>query len=281
MRTIFTHPKRHSGFTLIELLIVIAIIAILAAMLLPVLAKARFRAQVTNCTSVCRQWGTMANLYATDDVQARFPSWNLNGQSGGNPSDVTPNFVTNLVAYGMSMQMFFCPVRTVDVNNANLWCQGDPYLRHQIQSIDNLNAYFVGTQTYNGVPGRSLNGNYSKLFWAWWVPRYNGIPPTSSTLFPSPNYTGDGAHSPGAPTSSPGWPMKQSDVIAGRTPIMSDLAEGAQSATQVSSIYGTGEAHYYNGTLDSVNVCFGDAHVELHGRNQMQWQYTAQSSQYY
>jgi prepilin-type N-terminal cleavage/methylation domain-containing protein len=280
MRTTITNQKRYSGFTLIELLIVIAIIAILAAMLLPVLSKAQFRAKVTSCTSVCRQWGTMANLYATDDSQARFPSWNMNGQSGGNPSDAPPNFVTNLVAYGMTVPMFFCPVRTVDFNNANLWCQGDPYLRHPMQSIDNLNAYFVGTQTYNGVPGRSLNGGYSKLYWAWWVPRYNGAQ-TAANMFPSPLYTGDGAHMPGTPAGSPGWPTKQSDVIAGRAPIMSDLAEGSANSTQVSSIYGTGEAHFYNGTLDSVNVCFGDAHVELHGRNAMQWQYTAQSSQYY
>jgi prepilin-type N-terminal cleavage/methylation domain-containing protein/prepilin-type processing-associated H-X9-DG protein len=103
------------GFTLIELLVVIAIIAILAAILFPVFAKARGKARQTACLSNLRQLGT-AMLSYCQDYDEKYPAQNIAHYVGGPtgyPQDaccVERNLWSHVVQpYIRNVQLFQCP----------------------------------------------------------------------------------------------------------------------------------------------------------------------------
>ena len=93
------------GFTLIELLVVIAIIAILAAILFPVFAKAREKARQASCLSNIKQL-TLAFMQYTQDYDEKFPyqgaNCNVAQRWGGMP-------MQNVIPYIKNTQVYQCP----------------------------------------------------------------------------------------------------------------------------------------------------------------------------
>ena len=97
--------KRREGFTLIELLVVIAIIAILAAILFPVFARARENARKSTCQSNLKQIGTAFAMYRQDYDQQGMPR-----DIGVAPSLV--GWTTLVDPYIKNTGVFKCPSRT-------------------------------------------------------------------------------------------------------------------------------------------------------------------------
>jgi prepilin-type N-terminal cleavage/methylation domain-containing protein/prepilin-type processing-associated H-X9-DG protein len=267
--------QKPTAFTLIELLVVIAIIAILAAMLLPALAKAKFRAKVTNCTSNYRQWTVVANVYAVD-YKDYLPTLGIPVGYGANAWDVSTNSALILGPYGLTVPMWFCPARPEEAFEADRVATANFQIRHPLGNINDLNTY-LNLAFPNGEAIISHN---------FWVERPGG-PNAPIYLYPFKQ-----SQFVNTVANTIGWPRKTSDKNTSLVPFISDQCYSGYGTTptvNISDINVTGDTsgssiykkkysgHVNNGILLSVNLGFADGHVAVNKRANIQAQYSGDS----
>ncbi len=222
--------NRKTAFTLVELLVVVGIIAVLIAMLMPALAKARYEATVVSCASNERQYVAAIYMYAADN-KGYLPRFDF-GPTGLNVIDVGNQYYDVLYnSYGVPFQTFFCPASSEYLTS--IW--------------DTSFGFFLG--------GYEV-----------WIPRMLGpwtVPPDPG----SPLLTVNGTALIRSPIKLGEPVISNTNPVLTDTALVHDYAVGDPTTFDVvhadqSQWWSDYSAHFWKGHYQDCNEAFIDGHVE-------------------
>jgi prepilin-type N-terminal cleavage/methylation domain-containing protein/prepilin-type processing-associated H-X9-DG protein len=172
--------RKIRAFTLVELLVVIGIIALLVALLLPALNKAREQANATKCASNIRQILQYTFMYANDNKGALFgpPFWHA-GDPNGNPA--LTDSMTVLVNYPVG---FYCPIEGIyDLSNDGgfaVYMAGDATSRLLVFNCPSDLDDARQTSSSSGIMPRNFTYSFNHNFW-WYISGNSYYNPGTST----------------------------------------------------------------------------------------------------
>jgi prepilin-type N-terminal cleavage/methylation domain-containing protein/prepilin-type processing-associated H-X9-DG protein len=201
------HSKKRTAFTLIELLVVIAIIAILAAILFPVFARARENARRASCMSNLKQIGLGVMMYVQDYDEKYPPRYMVSSQT---PPDGwwyadTWFWQQIIYPYTKSDQLYFCPTAPTTLQPY----EGQYGANDRILTAStplSLAAVIAPATTYMIMDAGPYTMSVGYLFSPtgnfWYLPgteKFTGMPAASLSPYPltggyASDYEGDGRH---------------------------------------------------------------------------------------
>jgi len=252
-------PRAKLGFTLIELLVVIAIIAILAAMLLPSLGRAKLKAQGIQCMNNGRQLSIAWRMYAEDNRDRMILSSD-DGTGSKNPKNAAAwtwshlDFTSNPTNWNPALDIMVRPLWTYDKSAAIYRCPGD-----QSTVVDTTGVTRPRCRSYSmnfflgGFAGLPASDGAGVGAWGGFYPLYFRLADLSNP-----------GSSPG-PSQTYVFIDERSDCINWGNFLM-DMDGYPTSTTQ-----GSPAAYQWNEDLpasyhgQACGISFADAHSEIHG----------------